>query len=274
MFSIDTSKLPSIRSYRDAKIFWERQNKSRSSPTRAPRTYERWSSEAVPLRDWRSPHLSLVVACAYPNSAPDYFELCLYGAPLVVYYADGTVQINGHGSRSSVAFTRCFLPPGVDLERCYGSLWLSYPGRDGQKYHPIGANTLTLDPLADRNGFQLRNITRSRNCAIIKRREATKVLKAIKPLIEWKTGVDRLSGTHLPPSTLVPFSFPKDYFTDPNCWYVFASYAPDDIKSMAAQSFGVITLKSDQEGYPNPQPSRTWLEKLPLLRNYDEVEFV
>ena len=215
-FSIDTYRLPRIRCFQDAEVYYNN--------TQAIRGQDK-SSAGVPLRsdrkNWRTTSLRKLNNGGY--------ALRLYYTDVVVYHSDGSVTLDvSYKSRSTNEFASALLPPSINACTRFDRP-VVYIGNNGYGYdYYLGIRPMTFIKNPETNTYALLNpeqlaVTKQ----VLNRKRAKAVREMLQPLMGFVNTMramgplseDALVGV---PSLIVYSSYvTEEYITNPDNFMMF-----------------------------------------------------
>lgn len=268
MPSVNLTNMTSIRSWDEARTYWEANPPSK--------TRSRWPENSVALDGWRKPHVRLS-----HSIATDQFSCELYNTAMVRYRPSGEVLVVLNNHRTSIDFLRKTLPVGLEVRCAAGGVWLEVPQDSGKKVHvsPLGSGGIHLYPNTGTTGtWTIATPVRTRKVVLVQHRKIAGLEKRCAPVKEWLRTVHRLAGTesfHCVTLTNQPQNL-EDALDDQRRWDRLAEYAPSDVVVAVAASSGLIKVVNPAEVDIKRihRPDARWVRRLPPLFHYPEMAFV
>lgn len=168
MFSIDSRGMAFIRSFSDAKAYFERMEK----PTRSG-----WQENERPLQHVRKHHIRL------RKIDDDTYTCTLYSTDMVTYQRRGSITIHLHDSVSSRKFLDHTLPPGVMCGSHCGDTILHVPTSDECLF--LTGNKIVLQKEEGKYGYRLISGAHERVREQLDKDMAKELRAKFKPFLTW-----------------------------------------------------------------------------------------
>lgn len=176
-WSINTRDLVRMHSFATAKKHWEGQKEWRNEHTS-------WR----PLSNRRATHKRIIKLHDERG-----YECVLYNTALVTYFADGSIALKTHDTRSSVDFAYCVAPQGCNPLSHKGRMFWQVSTDDGVRFYAEGDNPLLLKP-TERDNWHLTTQPTGHMQWVYDRKKGAEVQKMLRPYADWYRLTDRLDG--------------------------------------------------------------------------------
>lgn len=180
-WSISTRNMTCISSFEAAKKHWNDQPE--------------WKSEHTnrrPLSGRHEPHKRL----AQQDTGASY-ACILYDTALVTYFADGSVALRTHDSRSSVMFANCVNPSGCSALSHKSRMFWQVRTDGGMRFYMEGDQALILVP-TEKGNWCLTTQPAELTRWVYDRKKGAEVQKLLRPYADWYKLTERLGGLSHP----------------------------------------------------------------------------
>lgn len=258
-------RIPRIKSFNDAELILDTFDKNYEGRARP----KKWPVGVAPLHSLRNDHYFL--GC--PN--PEEIHCTLYDTPLVTYYRDGSVRISPHPSDTSMRFYERVSPPGLEVIRKNGGLYVKMNGRD------IVA-LMRSSTFEYQAGWTTKFGSDRMKIATLQYRKIPTIKKKLQPVKDWISIKKQLAGEGrlepvepVEPITAISAEEMKMVLNDRTQWARFAHMREVDVLEFVCRSLDILTFRTVSKLPSIPRaPNRTWRRQFPSLITAHGIEFV